>query len=455
MAESIKAKAYPRKHFFVDMFTRDISLIDCILDLVDNSVDGLIRGQHIDLGNDLLTSGPSVVKPRCDLPTIEINYSDREFSIRDNCGGIGLEEAKNEVFNFGHGEEHHLKNVHRQLGVYGVGLKRAIFKIGRHFEMESSTRKDGFRATVDLAKWVKEDKSIEDWTFPLAALPAASKGSQAGTTVTVHGLHDEVKGAMADPRFASRLNTSIAQTYALFLGRYMRILIGDKVVAPIPVPFGASDEVTPASTAFTEDGVKVYLFASILPRGAGSHWNQEQAGWYVACNGRLVVAADKTVLTGWGTGALPAFHSKYRGFVGLALFEADDPFRLPWKTTKRGLNEEARVYQKARNQMNATARPILSFLDSMYTSEPAEDSIPRKVADNVQETDVRTLAMKPNTGFKAKAKAQRSKSPNVSVQFEAERSEIESVKRNIRQPNMSASQVGRYLLDDYLEKEGL
>ncbi len=33
------AKAYPRKHFFFEMFTRDLSLEDCVLDLIDNSID--------------------------------------------------------------------------------------------------------------------------------------------------------------------------------------------------------------------------------------------------------------------------------------------------------------------------------------------------------------------------------------------------------------------------------
>jgi hypothetical protein len=31
------ASAFPRKRFFLDMFTRDIFLDDCILDLIDNS----------------------------------------------------------------------------------------------------------------------------------------------------------------------------------------------------------------------------------------------------------------------------------------------------------------------------------------------------------------------------------------------------------------------------------
>jgi hypothetical protein len=34
--------ASPRKAFFTDMLTRDITLEDCILDLIDNSIQGII-----------------------------------------------------------------------------------------------------------------------------------------------------------------------------------------------------------------------------------------------------------------------------------------------------------------------------------------------------------------------------------------------------------------------------
>ncbi|MGA3268404.1 MAG: hypothetical protein ABSE16_16460, partial [Verrucomicrobiota bacterium] len=43
------AKAYPRKNFFVQMFTKDISLEDCVLDLIDNSVDGFIKSRDLRL----------------------------------------------------------------------------------------------------------------------------------------------------------------------------------------------------------------------------------------------------------------------------------------------------------------------------------------------------------------------------------------------------------------------
>ena len=46
----LKANALPRKRFFVEMFTRDISLMDCILDLIDNSIDDVVVGDG--LGNN-------------------------------------------------------------------------------------------------------------------------------------------------------------------------------------------------------------------------------------------------------------------------------------------------------------------------------------------------------------------------------------------------------------------
>lgn len=38
-----KAAAVPTKQFFVSMLTRDISLADAILDLIDNCLDGALR----------------------------------------------------------------------------------------------------------------------------------------------------------------------------------------------------------------------------------------------------------------------------------------------------------------------------------------------------------------------------------------------------------------------------
>ncbi|MGP0087053.1 MAG: ATPase, partial [Steroidobacteraceae bacterium] len=41
MPTSLKADASPQKDFLIHQLTLDITLRDCILDLVDNSVDGI------------------------------------------------------------------------------------------------------------------------------------------------------------------------------------------------------------------------------------------------------------------------------------------------------------------------------------------------------------------------------------------------------------------------------
>lgn len=451
----LQAQAYPRKHFFVDMFTRDISLIDCVLDLIDNSVDGLIRSRGIDLGISLLKLDNAEQSPPNELPSVDIMYSDQEFVIRDNCGGIGLADAQSEVFNFGHSHSYHRMAQQHHLGVYGVGLKRAVFKIGRQFHMASRTKNDGFEAKVDLDEWIKKDDSLKDWTFPLQRSAGAKQSTDAGTLIKIRGIRDEVRTALNDPTFEARLHRSVSQAYALFLHRYVRVSMGERDVLPITIPFGESAEVKPAFKSFTDDGVRVSLFASIAMRDAQGRWTADQAGWYVACNGRLVVAAGKTELTGWGTGALPEFHSKYRGFVGLALFQSDDPLRLPWKTTKRGLNQESLIYQRVRTRMNAAARSILSFLDKMYPSEPSEDAVARKVAGGVAHADIRQLASRGDSHFEVKPAAGRRRRSTVRVQFDAEKTDIEQVKKHLRRPDMSAGAVGKYVLDEYLKREKL
>ena len=53
------AQAWPTKRFFLEMFVRDISLEDAILDLVDNSIDSLARTKNIPLSPGGHPNSPS------------------------------------------------------------------------------------------------------------------------------------------------------------------------------------------------------------------------------------------------------------------------------------------------------------------------------------------------------------------------------------------------------------
>ena len=84
----------PTKAFFIEMITRDISIKDAILDLLDNSIDGA-----------------NAIKPNSYKGLyIDITINGKEFVVKDNCGGFSLEIAKRYAFRFGRPEEEILPN---------------------------------------------------------------------------------------------------------------------------------------------------------------------------------------------------------------------------------------------------------------------------------------------------------------------------------------------------------
>src|SRR5579863_6009287 len=90
--EKLQAKGSPTKDFFVRMITRDISLADCIMDLVDNSIDGARRvSRHRGQNPSLPLEGFEVV----------LDPTASAINIQDNCGGISLNDAINYAFHFG------------------------------------------------------------------------------------------------------------------------------------------------------------------------------------------------------------------------------------------------------------------------------------------------------------------------------------------------------------------
>jgi len=445
------ANAYPRKHFFFEMFTRDISLEDCILDLIDNSIDGLIRSRSIEIGGSLLNlQSNGTHNGSRSLPKISVSYSPRRFEIIDTCGGISRDLAVKDVFNFGHAPG----EVGGSLGVYGIGLKRAIFKLGSDFEMISKTEHEGFSVNLDVQKWSEKDDKLEDWRIPLRPTNGAGSRSAAGTTIRITKLRPEVMMRMKDGVFDTRLRSIISQTYGLFIGKYVQVTLNGKMIGPFHIPIGDSDEVTPALDEYREGEVRIKLFASLAARvGPDQKWPSEPAGWYALCNGRVVVAADKTELTGWGTVGFPQFHDgKHRGFVGVAFFESQNPLALPWTTTKRGLNRESPVYLHARNRMVGVARPIIRFLDSMYGETP-EDARGRAIANEVKQTGLAQIAAKPPSPFSIRTIPARRPRTTIRVQYDAEKSDVERIRNHIRRPSWGANQIGKYTFDNYLKTE--
>jgi Histidine kinase-, DNA gyrase B-, and HSP90-like ATPase len=436
------ASARPTKHFFYEMFTRDISLEDCVLDLIDNAIDSLVREKKIDVSSQILSRNGTLMEGS-KLPSIAVSCTDTEMKIRDDCGGIPAEVAKKDLFSFGHPEGYQ----GGQLGAYGVGLKRALFKIGNSFEMTSFTNGAGFRAYLDNVKtWAAKDEKLEDWRIPVESLSRERSHPKGGTEIRIKELHEPVKARLRLGTFADELYKDVAQTYCLFLNRYVSVSVNDKLVQPRTFPLGESSEVQPAKSEFREDGVNVTLLASLAARP----WTSENAGWYILCNGRVVVAAEKTELTGWVSPRI--FHDKYRGFLGLAFFQSPDPLKLPWTTTKRNVNRESIVFQSAVNRMRDLGAPILRFLSDFYPPDADEPPQNRAVAERVRIVDVREVAAKGVTDFKLQPL--RPYVPTtIRVQYDAPREDIDRVRKALRRPRMSASDIGKHTFSYFVRKE--
>ena len=126
--ERLTVHANPAKSFFVSMLIKDITLRDAIGDLVDNAVDA-IKACAEDK-NDL--SGYKVV----------VTLDENEFTISDNGQGMSTDISRTTAFNFGKAKDHKL--IENSIGQFGIGMKRAFFKIGSFISVHSVTKKSKF-----------------------------------------------------------------------------------------------------------------------------------------------------------------------------------------------------------------------------------------------------------------------------------------------------------------------
>jgi hypothetical protein len=433
------ASADVRKQFFIEMFTRDISLEDCVLDLIDNSLDAYLLGHTTAISN--LVFGPNEGAGVDEPGTIEVTCTDRQIKVLDTCGGITRKRAMDEVFCFGHNKDDQVG----RLGAYGIGMKRALFKIGNNFHIVSRTRREGFEVKLRLSEWAKSD----DWKIPISFIGGADSEKKAGTSITVTELHDEVRLRIKEGGVPKNILEDAATTYPYFLGSCVRLRINETEVSPEPIKLGELKGVLQAAQEkFEQDGVRVTMAATIAP----GQRTTEEAGWYVLCNGRVVVHADKGNLTGWGSD-LPTFQPKYRSFVGITSFESSNPLSLPWTTTKRDLNRESSVFIRARALMASMSKPILSFLNSQYPREVTIESADiRDTVGGVKETSFKDIAARPSTGF-LYTPAKKMKKKNEWVRFEAAIAELDKVRRHLRRPSMGASDIGRFALAHYVKAE--
>lgn len=411
-------KASPTKEFFVNMLVRDILLKQAIIELIDNSIDG---ARNVRKNNQY--SGLKIC----------VKFDKSKFVIEDNCGGIPLDVASNYAFRFGRPKTVESGNT-ETTGIFGIGMKRALFKIGNNFSIHSTTKKTEFQLDLDVKEWLKKDDS--DWDFSFSSYEENMNNSEEdiGTKIEVTDLNSEIAEELNSEEFEKEVIEHIQRRVGLDIAYGIVIIVNDKTLVGNNISLIDNEEIQPVKEEYQDGEISVKILSGIAPR-EGKTYPPEKAGWYIYCNGRLVVAADKSSLTTWkdmeNKSSGIVFHNNYAGFRGIVYFSSKHPEKLPWNTTKTGLDETSLVYLRAREKMLEIFKIVKNILDDIRKNTGEKD-------DGIEETIAKMHGTEMTIENVNKVKENRSVSiknivvtttPNVSINYKKPKEEVEELKR--------------------------
>ena len=350
------AQGAPTKEFFVGMLTRDIELNDAILDLLDNCLDGVVRQKGIsDKRNN-----PEYYYGFFSNITITKDV----FIIEDNCGGIPRDVAEKYAFRMGRSSEK-IDDDLPTVGIYGIGMKRAIFKIGKSAKVITRNNDSLYQVTVPL-DWASKEN---EWDFPIDELENDSILPNGGTKIEITSINSGIVEIWGndDKRnaFVNTLIKYIQQSYSFIIQKGFKIEINGEAVTPLPIQLLVSDNeagegIKPFLYKQSFDDVSVSLAIGFYaPPPSPEDIDDEitlkrsssDAGWTVVCNDRVVLYNDKSHLTGWGEAGVPQYHTQFIGIRGIVIFESNNPKNLPMTTTKRGIDTSSNIYSVVKDRM--------------------------------------------------------------------------------------------------------
>jgi hypothetical protein len=375
----VTVSAEPVKRFFVDMLTRDIQLEDAILDLLDNCVDGILRTKG-------LIEGIQLADPNNPAPYegfwARIAFTEDAFSIEDNCGGIPWNEI-DRVFRMGRpptppGQEERRVGI----GVYGIGMKRAIFKLGKDALVLTQNQNHRYQVPITAA-WIDEQ---DLWDLTVYPLEPSQKFD--GTTISVTTLHEGVRQTFSAESFHADLLQKIRTHYAVIISKGFKVYVNNVEARSEPLEFrfsGIAEEVAEQEVirpyifrTITDDDVSVFVAVGLrepLPteerineEQQGTRYSSDHAGWTIICNDRVVLYCNKDEMTGWGTATVPRYHTQFIAISGIVEF-IGDPKKLPTNTTKRGLDFSSRLYQRTLDRMREGLKIFTGFTNDWKARE--------------------------------------------------------------------------------------
>lgn len=449
----------PEKNFFVNMLTRDIELHDAVLDLLDNCVDGAHRSRPKKLANEDSLTGFWA----------KITLSADKFIIEDNCGGIPWEIAHNYAFRMGKPQE--FEKPEGTIGVVGIGMKRAIFKIGRSCDVHSNHKNDSFMVSI-TPNWFNEPV---DWDFPAEREETTNK--KFGTIIEISELTPETSQAFEKgSAFRQKFESTIGESYSYLIAKGFEISVNEAVVKRKSFEL-CNENVTPDRN----DSIRPFIYKTkignvdvFMAAGYRSRFKSEDeldkekeggfaaqdAGWTIICNDRVVLSNDRSSVTGWGFGGVPFFHNQFASLAGVVEFRSNDTRQLPLTTTKRGVDAGKEVYVKTLHKMQEATKHFTRNTNRWKGSEPeikgrfdaAERLGLSKLKDLAKKLSLSAIPGTSGKQFKPKLPEKKRITTTARISFIKPKTEIEAVSCLLFDEVRESSTVGEACFDRILSE---
>lgn len=433
----------PTKDFFISMLIKDITLRDAIGDLVDNSIDAI--------------KAKASNKENLKGYSIEIEMDNNHFSIKDNGSGIEEDVAREYAFKLGKPKDHKL--IDNSIGRFGIGMKRAFFKLGDNILVKSTAPKSSFSITIPVSTW-KENQDNWDFHFDTVKAKQENSPSLTGTTIKITDLTPEAKENFRKAQFENELKDEIANEQILNINKGVEIKINGYPIKPPSLTLRFNKDIVPAYWKHTfkhkDSDLKVEILAGV------SDEIESEGGWNIFCNDRLILSRDISSTTGWtGTGGdgVAKYHQQFWGFRGYVFFNSKKSSSLPWNTTKTGIDPDSSDYLAVRKKMIEMMKDVFLLLNRQK-KEREKDNPEKNQILNIKVNAAKPVSIvqvikdvsKLDSKFHFPSVLNAVKEANLTtIRYKVSTLKFNKVKKHIGGSN--PSDVGSLTFDHYYENE--
>jgi hypothetical protein len=391
LIETLKITMGTSSDFLEQILTKDVSTLEAIYDLIDNSIDAA-RNQ--------IFLNPKTLKDKFGLPesyegfSVTLDITKDTISITDNCLGMDKETLANKAFVIATTSNHEFG-----IGQYGIGLKRSLLKMGNEYKFIIDNGINKYSADFN-------NHNIGGTKGELLAEVRNSDGNPH-TIFTVFNLKEEIIRDIQNHRWIDNAIQGIEDRYSIYFAKGFNIYLNyfdQKLELNSKLPsLRFNGKFLPKNKEMEFGDVKVIIESGIhenyyFPTEDKYSLSENRKltndfGIYFICNDRVIVKSSTDAKHGWKT----KWHSEYNGFVCLVRFIAKNPSDLPWNTAKSSMREDASLFLDVIDNIQPIADTYRSEIKQRYNKRKEANPATAGVNPTTAGVNPTTAGVNPTT----------------------------------------------------------